>query len=176
MTTLLPLLLVLAPCETPTKLPPVIADDAKLYIIYESKGTFFEGPTWDPASEKLFFTAFKGKSTQILRLDDLNKVTVWLDNTQGVNGTYLSASGRLLGAQAYGHRLVSYGIGPDGPKDTRILLEDASLNQPNDVCEAPDGTIYFTDPDFKNAVPVPSTSSKTARRRRSSRTCRCLMA
>lgn len=140
--------------QTP-EMPRTVAAGAKLVEQY-SDGRFFEGPTWDPQAGKLYFTAFgktpiEGRDTQqILRLDEPGQVTVWADNTEGINGTYLSLRGRLLGAQAYGHRITDYGFGPNGPADPKTLVHDPTLHQPNDVCQAPNGTIYFTDPDFKN--------------------------
>ncbi|MBI5757287.1 MAG: SMP-30/gluconolactonase/LRE family protein [Planctomycetales bacterium] len=129
--------------------PPTVADGAKLVSVY-SDDRFFEGPSWDTKSKKLLFTAFgSGKdATQILRLDGPGKVAVWADKTEGVNGTYLGNDGRLLGAQAFGHRVMSYGIGANGPADSQVLLFDTKLNQPNDIAQAPGGNIYFTDPDF----------------------------
>ncbi|MCY2966890.1 MAG: SMP-30/gluconolactonase/LRE family protein [Planctomycetota bacterium] len=130
-------------------LPSTVADGAKLVSIY-SDPRFFEGPVWDNVSGKLYFTAFgKEKTdTQILRLDAPGKVTVWADKTEGVNGMALGNDGRLIGAQAFGHRIVSYQIGHDGPVDPRVLLFNDKLHQPNDVAQAPNGDIYFTDPDF----------------------------
>jgi gluconolactonase len=130
-------------------MPSTVADGAKLVEVY-ADNRFFEGPTWDPVTKKLLFTAFKGKESQILRLDGGGKAHVWLDKTEGINGTILSVDGRLLGAQAFGHRIMSYQIGLDAPTDTAVLYQDGAQHQPNDVCQAPDGTIYFTDPDFKN--------------------------
>src|SRR3954464_13089771 len=116
----LPLLL-LAPTG-PEVLPvETVAEKAALVVEY-ADDRFFEGPTWDPKGRKLYFTAFgKDKDTRILRLDGRGKVKVWLGRTEGGNGTFLSSTGRLLGAQAYGHRVVSYAIGPDGPSDTKVL-------------------------------------------------------
>jgi len=130
--------------------PPTVVSEAKLQSVYKDS-RFFEGPVWDPATKKLYFTAFgKEKSdTQILRLDAPGQVTVWSDKTEGVNGMALGNDGRLLGAQAFGHRVLSYQIGPNGPTDTKVLLFNAGLNQPNDVAQAPNGDIYFTDPDFE---------------------------
>lgn len=133
-------------------IPPTVAVGAGLIEVYSSDA-FHEGPTWDPATGKLYFTAFFSgdeKYEQILRLDAPGKATVWADRTKGVNGTCLSNNGRLLGAQAFGHHVLSYGIGPDGPTDVKSLYFDESLNQPNDVCQTPNGNIYFSDPDFKN--------------------------
>lgn len=129
--------------------PDTVAPGATLVEVYRDD-RFFEGPTWDPKGQKLYFTAFGRDNQRILRLDGPGQAAVWMDKTQGVNGTYLSHDGRLLGAQAYGHRVVSYGFGADGPADPKTLHFDTSLNQPNDLCQAPGGDIYFTDPDFKN--------------------------
>lgn len=130
-------------------LPATVADGAKLVSVYSDE-RFFEGPTWDPQSKKLYFTAFgsEKENTQILRLDAPGKVSIWLDKTEGVNGTYLANDGRLIAAQAFGHRVLSYGLGDSGPADTKVLLHDPKLHQPNDIAQAPNGDIYFTDPDF----------------------------
>jgi len=129
-------------------LPSTVADGAKLVEVY-ADDRFFEGPTWDPKTKKLYFTAFGSDNQQILRLDAPGKITVWLDKTQGVNGTFLGYDGRLLGAQAYGHRVMSYAFGGDTAQDAKTLYFNDKLNQPNDVCQSPNGDIYFTDPDFK---------------------------
>jgi gluconolactonase len=133
--------------DVATGTPSTVADAAKLVSVYHDE-RFFEGPAWDTKTGKLYFTAFAGKETQILRLDEPGKVTVWLDKTEGVNGMYLANDGRLLGAQAFGHRVLSFAIGDSGPADTKVLLLDAKLHQPNDVAQSPNGDIYFTDPDF----------------------------
>lgn len=135
-------------------LPPTVADGAKLTVAYEDDA-FFEGPAWDPVTGKLYFTAFKKDNQQILRLDGPRQASVWMDKTQGVNGMRLSRGGRLLGAQAYGHNVLSLKIGPQGPEDVKSLtssFEGETYNQPNDLAEAPDGGIYYTDPDFKGKI------------------------
>lgn len=130
-------------------LPATVAPGAVLVEEYGDE-RFFEGPTWDPVANKLLFTAFpKDNHTQILRLESRGKVSVWADETEGVNGTYLARNGRMLGAQAFGHRVMSYGLGNETGSDSQVLLYDTELFQPNDVAEAPNGNFYFTDPDFK---------------------------
>jgi gluconolactonase len=132
--------------------PPTVAPGAKLSVVYED-ARFFEGPSWDPATARLYFTAFEKGNEQVLRLDAPGKVTVWMDHTQGVNGTYLSRNGRLLAAQAFGHNLLSIRIGRDGPEDVKSLtssFEGVPYLQPNDVAESPvTGGVYYTDPNFK---------------------------
>ena len=131
--------------------PSTVASGVQLEKVYEDP-RFFEGPTWSPREQKLYFTAF-GKDKQdtcILRLEEPGRAIVWADNTEGVNGTALSRSGEMLGAQAFGHRILSYRLGGAKPKRSRVVMENLQLNQPNDVCEAPNGDLYFTDPDFAN--------------------------
>ena len=132
-------------------LPATVADGAKLETEYEAPGATLEGPVWDLKTKKLYFTWFGPKATRIMRLDERGKATVWADNTKGVNGTRLGIDGRLIGAAAYGHFVISYEIGPNGPTDSKILYENKKLFQPNDVCQAPNGNIYFTDPDFDHS-------------------------
>ena len=133
-------------------IPSTVARGAVLVEVFSS-AAFHEGPTWDPVTGKVYFTAFfsgEQANQQIIRLDAPGKGTVWLDKSEGVNGTWLSLKGRMLGAQAYGHRLMSYAIGPRGPEDAKALAVNQKWNQPNDVCQTPGGNIYFTDPDFKD--------------------------
>jgi len=133
-------------------LPATVAPGAKLTVVYEDD-RYFEGPSWDPVTQKLYFCAFAKGNEQVLRLDSPGKITMWMDHTQGVNGTYLSRDGRLLAAQAFGHNLMSIKIGPEGPIDVKSLtstFEGISYIQPNDVAESPTtGGIYYSDPNFK---------------------------
>ena len=133
-------------------LPPTVAVGATLTVVYAGE-QFFEGPSWDPVSKKLYFTAFAKDNEQVLRLDGPNNAVVWMDHTQGINGTYFSRTGRLLVAQAFGHTVTSLKIGENGPSDTKVLtsgFEGIPFIQPNDVAESPvTGGIYFSDPNFK---------------------------
>src|SRR6476469_1656398 len=69
--------------------PPTVVPGAELTVVYSSD-QYFEGPSWDPAGQKLYFTAFAKENEQILRLDAPGKASVWLDHTKAMNGTYLS--------------------------------------------------------------------------------------
>ena len=128
---------------------PETAEPGAVLVEILGDERFFGGPTWDPASQSLFITAFSKTNQQILRLDSSGQISIWIDQTAGINGTFLSNSGRLLATQAFGHRVMSYGLGTNGPVDIKTLLFDPTLHQPNDLCQTPKGDIYFTDPDFK---------------------------
>ncbi len=133
-------------------LPPTVVPGATLKVEY-TDGRFFEGPSWDKSINKLYFTAFDKANEQVLRLESTGSVYVWMDHTQGLNGTYFSRDGRLLAAQAFGHNLLSIKTGPDGPSEVKSLastFEGVPFLQPNDVAESPTtGGIYFSDPNFK---------------------------
>ena len=133
-------------------LPATVTPGAKLTVVYEDE-RYFEGPSWDPVTQKLYFCAFAKDNEQVVRLDSPGKITVWMDHTQGINGTYFSREGRLLAAQAFGHNLMSIRIGPEGPLEARSLtssFEGITYIQPNDVTESPTtGGIYYSDPNFK---------------------------
>ncbi len=133
--------------DAPPPLPPTVEPGASLVELY-ADDRFFEGPVWDPGTARLYFTAFGKDNQQVLRLEDAGNVAVYLDRTEGINGMYLAADGRLLCAQAYGHRVLSYDVGAAGLTEQTILAEDKTWNQPNDVCQTSTGNIYFTDPDF----------------------------
>lgn len=155
---------VLARAEEP--MPSTVAEGAKLVEVF-ADGRFLEGPTWDPQTGKLYFTAFGDKATQVMRLDEPGKASVWMDNALGVNGTYLAKDGRLLGAQGETRKILSMGIGENGPKDVKVLFEDSTICPPNDLCQTPRGDIYFTAPDFpkreKSAVYRIAPDGKTSK-------------
>ena len=129
------------------EMPNTVAAGATLAEVYAAD-RFFEGPTWDQHGQHLYFTSFSGDNQQVLRLDAPGQVSVWMDQSEGVNGTYLSVDGHFLGAQAYGHRVVKYAFGSEGPEDAKTLIASDLWHQPNDICQTPNGDIYFTDPDF----------------------------
>ena len=129
-------------------LPSTVAAGAKLTVVY-SDHIFFEGPTWDPKTGKLYFTAWGNKNKQVLRLDAPGKATVWMDDTAGVNGTFLSKTGTFLTAEVFAHQVCEYQIG-DKPGDKKVLAHSTDWHQPNDLCQTSHGDIYFTDPDWAN--------------------------
>jgi gluconolactonase len=129
-------------------LPPTVAEGAKLEAVYEEK-SFFEGPAWDAAGKKLYFTSHAGKKHSIMRLEEKGKATVWLEPSQGVNGMRVSKDGHLLGAQAYAKRILKYTFGGEKAGEPKVLCESADIVEPNDLWEMPNGDIYFTDPDFR---------------------------
>lgn len=137
-------LLILA-CVRPAH-AQLVTPGATLVEVY-SASRYFEGPTWDLAGGKLYFTALSG-GEQILRLEAPGSASVWMPVTSGINGTYLSLEGRLLCAQGTARKILSLRIGAAGPEDITTLAADNTWVAPNDLCQTYSGDIYFTTPDF----------------------------
>jgi gluconolactonase len=99
---------------------------------------------------RLYFTAFgeDPEDTQVQTLQADGTSLLWLDRAQGLSGIAFTRRGHLLGAQSLTHRIITYAVGKRGPRSVEFPSEQGILNQPNDVCEAPNGEIYITDPDF----------------------------
>lgn len=124
----------------------LIAPGASLQVVYSSSD-FHEGPAWDPFTARLYFTALTGTS-RVLRLDSPGIASIWLNNSQGINGTFLGNDGRLLCAQGDARRIVAMTIGLAGPEDQAVLASNSAWLAPNDLCQIASGDIYFTTPNF----------------------------
>ncbi len=127
---------------------PLIVEGAELVEVYSSASTYFEGPTWDPVTNKLYFT--NRTDNQLLRLDSPGSATVWMSGTPETNGTFLSLEGRLLTADENPKQISSHQIGASGPEDSQVLADQADGidKKPNDLCQTENGNIYFTGPDW----------------------------
>jgi len=123
---------------------------ATLQVVYSHTGDFFEGATWDPNSNKLFFTKMTPSPSRILRLDAINSVSVWMDSVPLTNGMTLSINGRLLTADQDIYQIRSHRIGASGPQDTQVLCTAPNNQKPNDLCQLTNGDIYFTCPNWSS--------------------------
>jgi gluconolactonase len=132
----------------------LVMPGAVLQEVYSASGINFEGPTWEPNSNKLFFTRRTG-TYQILRLDGLNTVYAWLSPSPQTNGTIMSLDGRLLCCDENPKQITSRDIGSNGPTDTIILADanDGFTKPPNDLCQLSNGNIYFTTPVWDSSLP-----------------------
>ena len=143
-----------APAEAkaePPGPPALVAPGATLVERFSGNG-FYEGPLWNPKSKQLLFTAIGAKPWYILAIgDDPTTATIWLDDERYINGTTLSNDGRLIGAQTNTHEVVAVSL--DDSSEIEVLAHDANWNEPNDVIQAPNGDIYFTDPPAKDGKP-----------------------
>lgn len=112
---------------------------------------FTEGPTSD-AEGALYFTDIPAE--RIYKLTDDKKLEVFLTPSNRANGLMIDGGGRFFACQM-GGRLVQ--IDP-ATKETTTLADkfgDAPFNAPNDLVVDSTGGIYFTDPRFGAATPLP---------------------
>ena len=80
-------------------------------------------------------------------------ISVWRENTNGANGLYLLADGRLLAAEGAGRRIVA--ITPDRRVTPMATVQNGQpFRAPNDLIPDQRGGIYFTDPAPRSAPGV----------------------
>ncbi|NQY40850.1 MAG: SMP-30/gluconolactonase/LRE family protein [Henriciella sp.] len=115
-----------------------------------------EGPTWDRARARLYFTDVPQNKAFLWRRDDA--VSVFMDPSggadtegfrePGANGLWYAADGSLLICN-HGHRAVERMDLETGEVTSLANSFDGQkLNSPNDLVQARNGVIYFTDPPY----------------------------
>src|SRR5690606_38113896 len=112
----------------------------------------YEGPGW--LNGALYFSDFTftdGFPSRIQRLTADGVLDTFVENS-GTNGLALDADGYLLGA-VHGNKSISRFHPVTGARSVIIdTFEDNAFNSPNDLSEAADGSLYFTDPDYQRAA------------------------
>jgi gluconolactonase len=102
----------------------------------------FEGPAWSNGA--LYFTEINPNPWD----SDIRKYVPGVEDAEvfleaaGANGLAVDAMGTLYSATARKKEISKYDLGTKMP--TQVY--GGSLNSPNDLAIADDGTIYFTDP------------------------------
>nr|MDJ0643373.1 SMP-30/gluconolactonase/LRE family protein [Erythrobacter sp.] len=117
-----------------------------------------EGPAWDRKRQKLYFTDVP--RNRAYAWSEAEGVEVFLEPSgvdpadaqdmrePGANGLLLGRSGDLLICN-HGARAVQSRSFASGERQVLVdLFEGKRFNSPNDLIEASDGTIYFTDPPY----------------------------
>ena len=133
------------------RLSDVLPADTPLMIYYV--GTLHaEGPVWEASSGLLYWSDVPNR--RLLGLHPDGHVEAAIDGTYFMNGNAIDAQGRLIHCE-HGRRCISRSDNPPPAQPTPIIthFDGKRLNSPNDVTVAPDGTIWFTDPDFGLMMP-----------------------
>src|ERR1700750_1656556 len=118
-----------------------VATGASLTLI-SKQFSFTEGASADKHGN-IFFT--DQPNNKIWKYDTHGKLSVFLDSAGRSNGMYFSKNGRLLTYADEKNEIWSI----SKKKKIKVLLTNVNgkkLNGPNDLWEAPNGDIYFTDP------------------------------
>lgn len=132
---------------TKTVLPTTVKKGAELVEIFSSN-SFFEAPVWDHKHQQLYFTGYRDKYDRLKKFIKIGEA-IDVDDTKGVGGTFLGIDGKLLAVNCIVPEVLSYELTKDGPINKKILATDKAWLNPNDICQLKNGSIYFTDPDFK---------------------------
>ena len=136
---------------------------------------FGEGPVWCPpgtgSTEGTLVVTSSAEGNLSRVWPEEGRREVIADTGGGANGAALAADGGLLVTQNGGidfsifemfadlpaPNYVQSGLQRVAPDGTVGYLTPDTLQMPNDLCVAPDGTVYFTDPRWP--TPVPATCS-----------------
>jgi gluconolactonase len=117
---------------------------------------FTEGPAADREGN-VYFSDIPNE--RIHKVDKDGKLSIFREKSNRANGLKVNAKGEVVACEMAG-RVVA--ISPDGKK-VRVLADSYQgkpFNAPNDLVVDKQGGVYFTDPSFGAAKPLPQ--GKTA--------------
>jgi gluconolactonase len=131
---------------------------------------FLEGPVWDATSQTLQLSNMRDgagpdnvQPSDILRYNPATGAFTTFIANAGSNGLALSRDGRQLIAATHDQRTVSsYDLATKARTTIAASYQGRHFNSPNDVTVGPDGTVYFTDPDFQRANRADEMSGATS--------------
>ena len=130
-----------AQAQVDSPIPP----DAELELL-ASGFSFGEGPVWHPDGFLLFSDV---TADRVIKLDpETRAVEVFLEPSGEANGLALDADQNLIMCRRMARDVASL----DSTGAVTILATDfegTPFNGPNDLTVRADGTIFFTDPDFR---------------------------
>ena len=116
------------------------------------EGTFtpgIEGPATDAAGN-IYAVNYEEDGT-IGKVDPEGVASLFLRLPEGSigNGIQFDRSGNMFIADYVKHRVY---LVPAGGKQPVIWAENAAMNQPNDLCVHPDGSLYLSDPNWAEST------------------------
>jgi gluconolactonase len=112
----------------------------------------YEGPVW--LNDALYFSDFtfsQGFPSRIQRLSNNSVLETFMEES-GSNGLAKDADGYLI-AGTHSTKSLSRFDSRTGERSKIVGMYDGNaFNSPNDLTEARDGNIFFTDPDFQRSA------------------------
>lgn len=112
----------------------------------------YEGPVW--IGDALYFSDFSfgpGFPSRIRKLAPDGTVSTFIEDS-GSNGLAVDAHGDIIAATHKYKALSRYALA-DGRRSTIAgSYAGQVFDSPNDIAISPDGTIWFTDPDYQQAA------------------------
>ena len=113
--------------------------------------TNVEGPVW--IGDSLYFSEYKTTDvppSRILKIAPGDTTTVFISDS-GSNGLATDGAGNIISANHKAHGIVRFSLPDKTPTTLVSMANGKSLNSPNDLTVAANGTIYFTDPSHQNS-------------------------
>ena len=106
-----------------------------------------EGPACDREGN-LYAVSF-GDKRSIGRITPGGKAESWITLPEGStgNGIRFNRAGEMFVADYTGHNVLK--VDPQ-TKEVTVFAHEPTMHQPNDLAIGPDGTLYASDPDWKN--------------------------
>lgn len=137
------------------RLSDLIDPDARWEVLSDGY-QWAEGPSWDRQRQRLYFTDVPGNTAYVWTAQ--NGTTVFLDPSggertegfrePGANGLFYTENDDLLLAN-HGARAVQVVNLTDKSRETIIgRYQGQRFNSPNDLVQAANGNIYFSDPPY----------------------------
>ncbi len=128
------------------------APDALFVATPLTRGGFtggIEGPACDRKGDLYCVSYLEARN--IARMTPQGSVEVFVALPEGSagNGIRFSADGSMFIADYTGHNVLR--VLP-GTREVTVFAHNPSMNQPNDLAMAPDGTLYASDPNWKNGT------------------------
>jgi gluconolactonase len=109
-----------------------------------------EGPAWSSEGQYVVFSDVAG-NTQYRYVWDDGRITPFRRPSFNGNGNSFDFQGRQLSCQHFLRRVVRWEL--DGSMTVIAdSFEGKPLNSPNDIVPHPDGSIWFTDPPYGDAL------------------------
>lgn len=131
--------------------PPALAQDEELFVAkpFTDSETFtkgIEGPACDHQGN-LYAVSF-GEKGNIGKVTPEGKASLFITLPEGStgNGIRFDRGGNLFVADYTGHNVLR--IDPK-TKAVSVLAHEPKMNQPNDLAIGPDGTLFASDPNWK---------------------------
>ena len=108
-----------------------------------------EGPAVDKKGNLFFVNPYKnGSIGKVSVIENIFEIFIdSLPNGSVANGIRFDKQGIMYLADYTNHNILSINV---QSKEATIFASDTSMNQPNDIAIASNGTIYASDPDWQN--------------------------
>lgn len=142
---MIPRLFILTLVVTGPLLPGSMLPESPIPQQVASGYVSLEGPTWDVASQTLYFSDQSGNAMGIYTWNATEGKNTFRGYSKKVNGNAFDLQGRLVTCESGNRSLVRFTR--DGEREVLVSSHlGQPLNEPNDVVVKSDGTIWFTTP------------------------------